>query len=244
MGFIAFDPASLSPREMSHLLNGVVVPRPIAWISSTDAEGHRNLAPHSYFNAVSCEPPIVQFASTHSSAYDPVGYKDTLRNVRATGEFVVNVVSEELLEAMNASAVDCPPGVDEFAFAQLEARASTRVRPPRVARAKVALECRLRMLLPMGDATVIFGDVLLVHVRDDLLVDGRMDYDRLKAVGRLGGSNYAPFRGTLKLRRPQWSERTQSAERTDAPAPAASHEAARPLPACSPDGASRKARPR
>jgi flavin reductase (DIM6/NTAB) family NADH-FMN oxidoreductase RutF len=215
MKFIEFDPASLSSQEMSHLLNGVVVPRPIAWVSTVDVDGSRNLAPHSYFNAVSCEPPIVQFTSTHSSPYDPAGHKDTLRNVQATGEFVVNIVSEELLEAMNATAIDSPPGVDEFQLARLQALASTRVRPPRVASAKIALECRVRMLMPMGDATMIFGDVLLVHVRDDVWADGRVRYERLKAVGRLGGSNYAPFRGAVTLRRPHWSEHTQGTERVE-----------------------------
>lgn len=216
MKFIEFDPAALSARDVSHLLNNVVVPRPIAWVSTIDAGGRCNLAPHSYFNAVSAKPPIVQFTSTHSSPHDPAGHKDTLRNVQATGEFVVNVVSEELLEAMNVTAIDSPPGIDEFQLANLEALASTRVRPPRVARAKIALECRVRMLMPMGDATMIFGDVLLVHVRDDVWEEGRVRYERLKAVGRLGGSYYAPFRGVLRLRRPLWSERTQVIEPADA----------------------------
>jgi len=216
MKFVELDPASLSPRDMSHLMNGVVVPRPIAWVSTIDVDGNRNLAPHSYFNAVSCEPPIVQFTSTHSSQHDPAGYKDTLRNVRATGEFVINVVSEELLDAMNTTAIDSPPGVDEFQLAGLEAIASARVRPPRVARSKVALECRVHMLMPIGDATMIFGDVLLVHVRDDVWVDGRVCYEQLMAVGRLGGSNYAPFRGLLTLRRPRWSEQqTRATEHED-----------------------------
>ena len=206
MKFIELDPASLTPRDMSHLMNGVVVPRPIAWVSTIDVDGNRNLAPHSYFNAVSCEPPIVQFTSTHSSQHDQLGYKDTLRNVRATGEFVVNVVSEELLDAMNATAIDSPPGVDEFRLAGLEAVASARIRPPRVARSKIALECRVHMLMPIGDATMIFGDVLLVHVRNDVWADGRVRYEELKAVGRLGGSNYAPFRGLLTLRRPRWED--------------------------------------
>jgi len=147
MKFVELDPASLSPRDMSHLMNGVVVPRPIAWVSTIDVDGNRNLAPHSYFNAVSCEPPIVQFTSTHSSQHDPAGYKDTLRNVRATGEFVINVVSEELLDAMNTTAIDSPPGVDEFQLAGLEAIASARVRPPRG-----ALQGRARMSRPHVDA--------------------------------------------------------------------------------------------
>ena len=212
MKFIELDPAALSPRDVSHLMNGVVVPRPIAWVSTIDVNGNRNLAPHSYFNAVSCEPPIVEFTSTHSSPHDPSGHKDTLRNVRATGEFVINVVSEELLDAMNTTAIDSPPGVDEFRLAGLHAEASARVRPPRVARAKVALECRLHMLMPIGDATMIFGDVLLVHVRDDVWADGRVRYEQLRAVGRLGGSNYAPFRGVLTLRRPRWNEQTRAIE--------------------------------
>lgn len=204
---IEIDPGSLSPRELGFLLNGLVVPRPIAWVSTIDAEGRRNLAPHSYFNAVSCAPPIVQFTSTHSSRYDPAGYKDTLRNVRAGGEFVVNIVSEELLEAMNVTAVDCPPGIDEFRLAGLDAERSAKVRPPRVAGAKAALECRVHKLLAIGDATVVFGDVVHVQVHEEIWVEGRVKYDRLRPVGRLGGSDYAPFRGMLRLRRPQWNDR-------------------------------------
>jgi flavin reductase (DIM6/NTAB) family NADH-FMN oxidoreductase RutF len=199
------DPADLPPREVAFLLTAVVVPRPIAWVSSLAADGGRNLAPHSYFNVISSAPPIVHFTST--------GEKDTLRNVRATGEFVVNVVSRPLLEAMNRTAADLPPGEDEFSWSGLEAAPSTRVAPPRVARSPVALECRLRAVLAMGNGNMVFGDVVHVHVDDAVWHDGRVDPGILEPVGRLGGAGYTAVAPDtlLRLARPTWDDVRQEA---------------------------------
>jgi flavin reductase (DIM6/NTAB) family NADH-FMN oxidoreductase RutF len=193
---------TLTEREIAWLMLGVVVPRPIAWVSTLAADGTANLAPHSYFMAVSSHPPIVMFVSTHSSRHDPAGRKDTLRNVEAMQEFVVNLVSEDLLEAMNRTAEEVPPEIDEFALAALEKSPSVRVKPPRVARARIALECRQRALVEMGDATVIFGDVLYVHIADEVWRDGRVDAASLQPMARLGGSSYATLGKIIHLPRP------------------------------------------
>lgn len=193
-----FDPHDLAPRDTYFLLTSLVVPRPIAWVSTLSAEGVRNLAPHSYFNAISSSPPIVHFTST--------GVKDSLRNVRATGEFVVNVVSRDLLEVMNLTAADFPPGEDEFAWAGLDAAPSQTVAAPRVASARAALECRVREVLSMGNGTMVFGDVLHFHVDDDVWRDGRVAPELLQPVGRLSGAGYAPVDTVLRLPRPRWDD--------------------------------------
>ena len=164
---LELDLAGLGERERYFLLTSVVVPRPIAWVSTLDAQGTRNLAPYSYFNACSATPPIVHFTSTTS--------RDSLANVRATGEFVVNVVSEDLAPAMRVSSAALYSGEDEFDVAGLQTVPSHTVAPPRVAGAKVALECRLRQLLEMGEGTMVFGDVLHVHVERSVWREGRVE---------------------------------------------------------------------
>jgi flavin reductase (DIM6/NTAB) family NADH-FMN oxidoreductase RutF len=177
--------AALEARERYFLLTSVVVPRPIAWVSTLDAEGTRNLAPYSYFNACSATPPIVHFTSTTS--------RDSLANVRATGEFVVNVVSEDLAPAMRVSSAALYSGEDEFEVAGLQTIPSRTVAPPRVAGAKVALECRLRQELEMGEGTMVFGDVLHIHVERSVWREGRVDPTLLRPVGRLS----APYFSTV-----------------------------------------------
>jgi flavin reductase (DIM6/NTAB) family NADH-FMN oxidoreductase RutF len=192
---LEFDLASLDPRSRYFLLTGAVVPRPIAWVSTVDEHDNRNLAPYSYFNACSATPPIVHFTSTAP--------KHSIANVKATGEFVVNIVSEELAQAMRISSAVFESGQDEFEWAQLDATPSVRVRPPRVARAKVALECRLRRLLEMGEGTMAFGDVLHVHVDRSVWRDGRIDPTLLAPVGRLSGLNYTTVTDVYQLDVPE-----------------------------------------
>ena len=201
------DPARLEGREPYFLITTLVVPRPIAWVSSLSAGGVVNLAPHSYFNVISSNPWILHFTST--------GEKDTLRNVRATGEFVVNVVSRELVEEMNFTSADFPPDHIELEWAGLESAPSVRVSPPRVARARVAFECRVNDVVSKGNGHMVFGDVVLAHVDEELLVDGRVDPHRLKPVGRLGGALYTDASGDIfKLPRPTWEQiRTGDAPR-------------------------------
>jgi flavin reductase (DIM6/NTAB) family NADH-FMN oxidoreductase RutF len=155
---LELDPADWSRRDRYLLMTGLVVPRPIAWVSTRSRDGVDNVAPHSYFNAVSSDPVHIMFVST--------GVKDTLLNVRDRGEFVVNLVSMDLLEEMNATATDLPPGVDEFDWVGLERAPSRVVAPPRVAAAKAHLECRFAQEVPVGDSFLVLGEV--VHVRATL----------------------------------------------------------------------------
>ncbi len=198
MASIAIDPAEQTPRETYFLLTNLVVPRPIAWVSSLGPGGVRNLAPHSYFNIASHDPPIIHFTQS--------GRKDTLGNVETTGEFVVNVVSLDQAEAMNMTAADFPPDQDEFTWAGVEATPSSLVSPPRVAGARAAFECRVRTILPMGNGNMVFGDVLVVHIDEGIWADGRIDVAAMAPVGRLGGSAYATVTDIFKLARPTWAD--------------------------------------
>lgn len=188
---LEFDLQSLDPRARYFLLTSVVVPRPIAWVSTLDADGNRNLAPYSYFNICSATPPIVHFTSSAP--------KHSIANVRQTREFVVNIVSAELAQAMRTTSATFPAGQDEFGWAGLAAAESLRVRPPRVRSAKVALECRLRKLLQMGEGTIAFGDVLHVHLDRSIWHDGRVDPELLAPVGRLSGMSYATVKDVYRL---------------------------------------------
>ncbi len=195
---LELDPADWEPRELYFLLTGLVIPRPIAWVSTVSEGGVRNLAPHSYFNVVANDPPHVLFVST--------GVKDTLRNVRATGEFVVNVATLDLVEEMNATAADAPAGVDEFDWVGLDAAPSVTVTPPRVARASAHLECRVVHDLPIGNGNLVVGEVTHVHVDASVWTDGRIDPRKLDPVCRLAGTSYATLGEIFKLDRPSWAD--------------------------------------
>lgn len=188
------NPADLTDRRVYELLTMLVVPRPIAWVSTVAPDGTPNVAPHSYFNIMSNAPPVVHITSA--------GEKDTLRNIRATNEFVINVVSRDLLDAMNLTAADFPADEDEFGWAQLERTPSSVVKPPRVTRARAALECTLRQVLEIGNGRMVFGDVVRVHTAHDLWDGDQIVPERLDAVGRLGGSAYQTIDGVLRLARP------------------------------------------
>ncbi|SME91998.1 flavin reductase family protein [Streptomyces sp. Amel2xC10] len=176
---VDYDPESLGSGAFYRLLTAVVVPRPIAWVSTLAADGTTaNLAPHSFFTVACTDPPIVQFTS--------VGRKDSLRNVEATGEFVVNFAPEPLFEQINASATDFPAHEGEFEAVGIEPEPSARVKPPRVAASPVALECRLHSTLGIGNSTLVLGQVVHAAVREDAVVDGLPDIRRLKPLARLG----------------------------------------------------------
>jgi flavin reductase (DIM6/NTAB) family NADH-FMN oxidoreductase RutF len=194
----SFDPSEMPDRAAYLLLTSLVVPRPIAWVGSRGADGVDNLAPHSYFNIISTSPAIVHFTSS--------GVKDTLRNVRATGAFTVSMVDEPLLEAMNTTAVDAPPGVSEFDLAGVARAEGLQVPAPYAAGSPAVLECTVRTILTMGTGSMVFGDVLRIAVRDDVWGDGRVDLDRYDPVGRLSGSWYAVRSEVRKLVRPTWAE--------------------------------------
>ena len=192
------DPSELEGRTPYRLITSIVVPRPIAWVSSLSESGVRNLAPHSYFNVISSAPPIVHFTST--------GVKDSLTNVRATGEFVVNIVSLELVEAMNLTSADFPPEEDEFSWAGVEGAPSEKVRPERVAAAKAALECKVKDIVSMGNGHMVFGDVVSIYLDDEVFVDGKVSAEKLKPVARLGAAEYCAVTEVFSIVRPKWSD--------------------------------------
>jgi flavin reductase (DIM6/NTAB) family NADH-FMN oxidoreductase RutF len=183
--------------------NAVVTPRPIGWISSRGAGGQDNLAPYSFFNAVAYVPPQVMFAST-SAKPDRGDTKDSVANIRETGVFCVNIVSEALTEAMNRTSGPWGREVDEFADAGLEKAECETIACARVAASPASLECRLTQIVQLpGEANfVVFGEVTGVHLRDDCLVDGRFDITRYRPLTRLGYQDYAVIRDTFSLRRP------------------------------------------
>ena len=195
------DPSEVTANVMYRLLTSVVIPRPIAFVSTVSADGRRNLAPFSYFNVISSAPPLIGIAFS-DRADDP---KDSLRNIRETGEFVVNLVTEPLLEAMARTAGEWPRETDEFEIAGLKAEPARRVRAPRVAESPMHLECRLFREMTLGNAQFVVGEVLLVEVGDDALTEGRVDPMKLRAVGRLSGESYSLMREVVDARRPRVS---------------------------------------
>jgi flavin reductase (DIM6/NTAB) family NADH-FMN oxidoreductase RutF len=199
------DPATLPWRESYKLLIGSVLPRPIAWVSTVNTAGQTNLAPFSFFMGVCPEPFTIAFAPMVRGSDG--GEKDTLRNIRATGEFVVNVVTAGNLPLMNITATEFPPDVSEFAAAQVTPVASLVVKPPRVQESPINLECRLHQLVELGDqpgaATLVLGRVVMIHVADELYQNGRIDQDALDPVGRLAGDWYATIRDRFELKRPR-----------------------------------------
>jgi flavin reductase (DIM6/NTAB) family NADH-FMN oxidoreductase RutF len=206
---VQFDPTVIDSAAMYKLLIGSVVPRPIAWVSSVDAAGVANLAPFSFFMAITHDPPTVAFSAGPRGpdvGEGIRGKKDTLHNVETTGEFVVNVVDDALAEAMNVTSADYPAGVDEFAKAGLVAASGVKVRAPRVAAAPVSMECRLTQVIPVGNLPhhLIMGEIVHVHVRDDVFdpATGRLDMHRLQPVGRLAGHLYTHVHDIFEMKRP------------------------------------------
>lgn len=198
-------PDRQTSREVHRILIGAVVPRPIALVSSVSAEGIRNLAPFSFFNAVCTDPPVVCFAAARPAAGKRK--KDTLANIEATGEFVVNIVSEEFAAQMNLTASDYPADVDEFAMSGLTAVDSELVKPPRVKESHVSFECKLTHNIVVSDkpqgGNLILGEVVCMHVDEAVLEDGRINPDRLRAIGRMGGIGYVRTTDRFEIVRPK-----------------------------------------
>ncbi len=197
-----FTLSDLAGIDRYKLLTGLIVPRPIGWIGTVDAEGVHNLAPYSFFNCVSATPPTVVVGTGHRSGSP----KDTLSNLRETGVFTVSIVTEGVVEAMNATSAEVPPDVDEFAEAGLTAVVGTTVDAPYVGEAKAALECEVNRIVPLGDppkSWLVIGDVRIIHVQDDILDGTRIDPQRLEAIGRFAGSGYCTtVEGLFSLERP------------------------------------------
>lgn len=195
----SFAPAD-APAGMKHLLNGVIAPRPIAWVSTLAADGTANVAPHSYTTIFSTDPPIVGFVSS--------GRKDTLNNVEATGDFVYNVAGEDLAERMNLTSADFPPDVSEFGWVGLTPVPSDVVRSPRVGEAPVSLEARLLEVhpIPSSDAFLVLGEVVRAHVAERLWAGDRIDLEAFRPVGRTAGSGYARLGSPFRMERPTYRE--------------------------------------
>lgn len=201
----------INPNEIPHssvykLLIGSVLPRPIGWISSLSADGRPNLAPFSFFNVVCPKPPTVIFCPLVRGTDGKT--KDTLNNVRATNEFVVNIVTEELAQAMNLSSIEAPPEMDEFVYAGVTPSPSARVRPPRVQESPVHFECRVRQIVEIssapGGGSIVIGEILHIHVDERVLTGAdKINLGALKPIGRLAGSGYVRVTDVFEMERPK-----------------------------------------
>ena len=200
-------------ERFSAVLTGVIVPRPIAFVSTMSPDGVVNLAPYSFFNAVSYS--TVVFSSSRNVGDKS---KDTLRNIEETGEFVVNIVVDSIAEAMNATAAEFPEGVDEFEIAGLTHAPSQIVKPPRVAESPVNIECKLDQVVKIGSGEhehgLVIGTILLMHVRDDIIDGHRIDQSKLMATGRMAGNMYCRTSDRFEMVRPVYDpEKSVSANR-------------------------------
>ena len=189
------------------LLAATVMPRPIAWVVSQDKQGKLNAAPYSFFNVMGSAPPTIVLGLMA----DPKrGFKDTAANILATGEFVVNLVPEALVQQMNTTAVDAPTEVNELCLAGLATEPSVHIRPPRIAASPVAFECRMLSSVVTGPhQTIVVGRVLAVHIDDRFILNrerGHIDTPALNLVARSYGSTYVRSRDTFELDRPKWAD--------------------------------------
>ena len=197
------DPATLDRRARNALVNGLVAPRPIAWVSSLAPDGSRNLAPFSFFGAFSFDPPTIGLGPGSRRGVN----KDSLHNIKASGEFVVNLVDRRLAEVANACSGEFPPDVDEWQIAGVEGAPCEVVAPPRLADAPAALECRVRQVLELGEPdrasnNLIVAWVVRIHVRDDAMDGLAPRPEVLDLVGRLGGDEWCTTRDRFTLPRP------------------------------------------
>ena len=202
------DPEHHDVLNIYRLMTGIIVPRPIAFVSTVSADGTYNLAPFSFFTAISANPPVICFSPMIRRSDG--GRKDTLRNIEATREFVVNVVSEEIADQMNICSIEYPPGTDEFRESGLTPVPADIVKPPRVLESQAQMECRLVQIVevstkPLG-GSIVLGEVVRFHVRDELFKNYLIDADRLRAFGRMGGSTYVRTTDRFNLERPNAGE--------------------------------------
>lgn len=201
------DPAESDYRDIYKLMVGAIVPLLIAFVSTVDADGNRNLAPFSFFTGISANPPVICFSPMIRSNG---GLKDTRRNIEAVNEFVVNVVSEEFVEKMNICSAEFPPQVDEFAMSGLTPVASDLVKPPRVKESHISMECRLVQIVdvsrkPLG-GSIVLGEVLRFHIDQELFEDYKIDPHKLHAIGRMGGPTYTRTTDRFDMVRPKSCE--------------------------------------
>ncbi len=205
---LTIDPADHAPSQVYKLMSGIIVPRPIALVSTVDINGVANVAPFSFFCGVGSTPPTLLFCPVLRAAdSDPHPRKDTLRNAEETGEFVVNVVSEAIAEAANVTAAEVPPDVDEFELAGLTPLPSLAVRPPRVAESPAHMECKLLQVIytsrQPGGGVIVLGEIVRFHVREDLVHNFCVDPAGLDAVGRMAGNTWVRTRDRIDYNRPK-----------------------------------------
>jgi flavin reductase (DIM6/NTAB) family NADH-FMN oxidoreductase RutF len=199
------DPRDTPYQDCYRIMVGSIVPRPIALVSTVSRSGARNLAPFSYFTAVSSKPPTLCFCP--GRRHPGGGRKDTLENVEATGEFVVNVVTVAMAERMNLTAADYPPEVDEFDVSGLTPVPSDRVAPFRVKESPIQLECKLDRVVEIGEpsaggAALVIGEIVLFHIADEVFTDGRIDIGKLDPLARLSGGDYAELGRRISMKVP------------------------------------------
>lgn len=197
------DPEQVSLKEMYGHLVSMITPRPIAWVSTISIDGVPNLAPYSFFNGISANPPAVCFSPVNTRDGKK---KDTVVNIENTREFVVNVVPASLAEKMNQTAFEYDADENEIEMVGLSTVASERVKPPRIVESPIQMECELIQIVNLGDGPLsphlTIGRILMVHVSDDVVVDGKISSDLLDLVGRMGGSEYCFTRDKFNLARP------------------------------------------
>jgi|SRR5277367_5216901 len=213
------DPKEISPRELHKVLIGSILPRPIAWVSTIGSSGKLNLAPFSFFTVASVNPPVICFSPQYINTvqvgdHTEVVPKDTLRNVRETKEFVVNIVSRNLVEKMNQTSGDYPPDQSEFEAAGLTPVPSQMVLPPRVGESLVNLECKLHQIIEFGkqplSGNLIFGDIVCIHLDEKVYKQGHIDVDILQPVGRMGGFWFSTVTDRFEIPRPVISKMPES----------------------------------
>jgi flavin reductase (DIM6/NTAB) family NADH-FMN oxidoreductase RutF len=201
---VIIDPKEHEYGNIYKLMIGSIVPRPIAFISTASPEGVRNLAPYSFFNGVCSNPPIILFSTVIRK---DGSVKDTLNNVRATGQFVVNIVSEEFADKMNLTSAEVAPEVDEFALSGLTPVPADLVACPRVKEAKISMECSVVNMVTFGEGPgggcTVFGEILRFHIADELFDNYRIDPEKLHPIGRMGGPTYTRTRDRFELIRPK-----------------------------------------
>jgi flavin reductase (DIM6/NTAB) family NADH-FMN oxidoreductase RutF len=205
------SPSDLSHSELYGMLLNSVAPRPIAWVSTVSPSGQPNLAPFSFFNVVCVNPPLLAFAPGLRRPKQPEANhgeaKDTLRNIRETKEFVVNIVTYDLAEAMNLTSGEYDSSVNEFELAKLTPEPSKIVRPPRVAESPVSFECKLHQILDFSTAptsgSLVMGQIVSIHIGDAHLKDGRLDRNSLDLIGRMGGIQYTRTTQRFEMVRPK-----------------------------------------
>ncbi len=201
-----FTPTDISSIDLYKILISTVMPRPIAWVSSISKEGVDNLAPFSFFTVASVKPPMLCFAPALKSVDGKPTEKDTLRNIRETGEFVVNIVSRNLVEKMNQTSFEYAPNESEFDAVGLTRAPSSLVKPKRVAESLVNYECKLFQIIDFGkdvqSGSLIVGEIVMVHLDERIFKNGKVDMAELHPVGRLGGLWYCGISDRFELKRP------------------------------------------